>query len=371
MSFTTIALLLFLNGVLANFTVSYTPTSVIECQELQVSWTGGDGALTFWSTPDILANNATIPITDLGEQSSPFNWPAVNITSGTAVTIIIQNSTSDLSSTSGDNSFVVGTGPDTSCLSLATSSNSTSLNTSRTRISSSTSTSTNIGQYNEDRVTFSTTQTGISRITLVIAVLVAIVGTTLILLLIHTALRYRKQRAKRRPKPNSRPSGPTDRIDPFLDPPRGDQAPLAQTSAEIDKGPGESESVLAIAGSFLSRISTRRSTNTDANSTRLAPPPKKKSRQARGYPSTETMNPVVENTGKPQRDVPARDGEGEGQGRGYDIHYLVREMGRLKARLDALTSAQGNVGSWNRTENGSENLSTKPPTYRSRTTGSE
>lgn len=85
------------------------------------------------------------------------------------------------------------------------------------------------------------------------------------------------------------------------------------------------------------------------------------------------MNPMVENTEQPPREVSARDGEGEGEGegQGHDIHYLVREMGRLKARLDALTSAQGNVGSSNRTENGSENLSTKPPTYRSRTGGSE
>ncbi|EIM91278.1 uncharacterized protein STEHIDRAFT_165624 [Stereum hirsutum FP-91666 SS1] len=125
---------LFVAAASAQFTVN-TPSNVVECQPLQIVWTGGSGDTYLSVLPgDDPTGTAVV---DFGQQTSPYTWTAVNVTSGTSLGITVRDSTGALAQTAA---FTVNSGSDSSCLTSSGSSTTASAASSASGSSSSSST---------------------------------------------------------------------------------------------------------------------------------------------------------------------------------------------------------------------------------------
>ncbi|EIM91279.1 uncharacterized protein STEHIDRAFT_165625 [Stereum hirsutum FP-91666 SS1] len=139
---------LFVVAASAQFQVN-TPANVVECQPLQIVWNGGSGStflhmLTYVTHVIHIRPQSVLPgsdptgtaIIDFGQQTSPFTWPAVNVTAGTSLGLTVRDSTGALAQSAA---FTVNGGSDTSCLTGGGSSSSASAASSASGSSSSSS----------------------------------------------------------------------------------------------------------------------------------------------------------------------------------------------------------------------------------------
>ncbi|TFK75238.1 hypothetical protein BDN72DRAFT_758202 [Pluteus cervinus] len=99
-------------GALAqSFTIN-TPTNVVVCQPILLSWTGGVGAIHDGNNPSAAA------IEDLGPQNgTSFTW-IVNVAAGTSIGLALRDSTGQSVQSA---SFTVNPGTSTSCVGQAPS----------------------------------------------------------------------------------------------------------------------------------------------------------------------------------------------------------------------------------------------------------
>lgn len=118
MKFSTTSLIsaaLFVAGVSAQLTVN-TPTNVVQCAPLQITWTGGTPPylLSLHSGTDV---NGTPLISFPSVTTTSLTWSAVNVSAGTQLDLSLRDS-SGLNSQSAV--FTVQPGTDSSCLTGAT-----------------------------------------------------------------------------------------------------------------------------------------------------------------------------------------------------------------------------------------------------------
>ncbi|KAF8656197.1 hypothetical protein AX16_002634 [Volvariella volvacea WC 439] len=104
-------------GVIAqSFTIN-TPTNVVVCQPVRITWSGGEGACLSARHPTSCVHDGNSPngpaIRDLGSQDgTSFTW-IVDFEPGTNLGLALRDNTGELAQTA---SFVVNSGPNRDCI---------------------------------------------------------------------------------------------------------------------------------------------------------------------------------------------------------------------------------------------------------------
>ncbi|KAN0120674.1 hypothetical protein V8E52_003943, partial [Russula decolorans] len=109
--FTIISAALFVAGVSAQLTIN-TPTNVISCAPLQITFTGGTPPYIISIHPGATPNDSPLA-TFSNVTASPFTWTAVNYASGTSLDITLRDNTGASAQSAP---FSVQSGGSTSCL---------------------------------------------------------------------------------------------------------------------------------------------------------------------------------------------------------------------------------------------------------------
>jgi len=109
--FSVISAALFVAGVSAQLTIN-TPTNVISCTPLQISFSGGTPPYIISVHPGATPNDSPLA-TFSNITASPFTWTAVNYASGTSLDLTLRDNTGASAQTAA---FSVQSGGSTSCL---------------------------------------------------------------------------------------------------------------------------------------------------------------------------------------------------------------------------------------------------------------
>jgi len=135
--FTIISTALFVAGVSAQLTIN-TPTNVISCTPLQITFSGGSPPYIISVHPGATPN-ADALVTFPNVTGSPFTWTAVNYASGTSLDLTLRDNTGASAQSAP---FSVQSGGSTSCLNSTASGSSAPAATSNAPAASSASATT-------------------------------------------------------------------------------------------------------------------------------------------------------------------------------------------------------------------------------------